>query len=524
MISPKHRMNQRSSWRRPPLSQTPRKEGVFDCADTSLYCDSEGFGESHYYVEQREATPSSEKIGKSMHALILFVISNGIEKQVILSGEDIESRPIIEVNGYLTAILSLGKNKMKIQYGENTASRMVFDPVTGRVMATSNYEPGAKPVDFSVIGSNWLSGKAIEKLVADDLQNRQPDNEDGFYQIGSFDPTLGDPLISCHGKPAKNPKPVQNHLTLHAGGETLQIPIAEQPARKCGKLENLHFFYEGNDVLRLRSVKHLRQRLNSLLTGIKKVSATFNYPPVERLYLRDYWENNANVNIARAKINIFMGLLSEGKLRHLRVTGEHEFLHSIAFHKGLTNNLFVRKIFCDLKQFDPQNREQVYRTGRPCKFTGNDRGAVYFFSFIDECNFLHRGDRASGHSYDDVYEFTASFLHTLMYMHRFEKNLGKPVYLHNTASTPNGLIAPKTLTFAEKLHIVDAALKSADAFVNALQFPVTDPANRSLIDFLNDRIGKLEIIRARLLTSEVTEPFITIKRAPSPADNGSEDL
>jgi hypothetical protein len=192
------------------------------------------------------------------------------------------------------------------------------------------------------------------------------------------------------------------------------------------------FDYLGNDSVRFDHMDAaFQQRAQAILAGIRTAENATLHDLVQRVTIIDYdGPHNALSCEGRSNIWIYNQLFWDEPLKDLRILAEHESMHILSDRLGLPDNSHIRDLFASLMGFGPFSRARlvVLASGNaPVRdLRGKaDAGANPLFNFISEFNFL-RGT-AGGHAQDDVYEFCASFLHTLLYINRLGPMLRLPV-------------------------------------------------------------------------------------------------
>jgi hypothetical protein len=198
------------------------------------------------------------------------------------------------------------------------------------------------------------------------------------------------------------------------------------------------FFYRGDKPARVGElVDSADQRVQAILTGIRAVESAARRSLVDRVSVIDYEGlNNAYTCQGEAGIWLYAPLFWNESLEELRTIAEHETLHILSDRLGLPGSSRLRERFAIFQGYGPLSLERftVVTTGRaPAARPGHRlAGTSHLFDFINELNFL-RGMKG-GHAADDLDEFCASFLHTLMYVDRLQGLLDRPLKIRAGAA------------------------------------------------------------------------------------------
>lgn len=176
-----------------------------------------------------------------------------------------------------------------------------------------------------------------------------------------------------------------------------------------------------------QSLDDMEDRLQAVSDGIAAVESTFQTDLVKTVYIIAYDDiRNAVTCLNQKNIWFYIHTFRDEPIKELKVIAEHEALHILVDRLDLTSNSNIRKIFADLKGLKDVSIErfQIVSCGyTPSKVRFREGKDGYFFEFISERNFLD--GMKGGHPEENLDEFCASFLHSLMYPDRLEVNLAR---------------------------------------------------------------------------------------------------
>lgn len=179
-----------------------------------------------------------------------------------------------------------------------------------------------------------------------------------------------------------------------------------------------------------------KKRINAFLAGIAAVEQTVGRPIVEQLHIIDFQEiRNAFTYKGKKEIYLYTSIFWNEPVEELRVIAEHEVMHILSEQLGLPESSPMRALFADLLELKifSQERFQLMATGHLPTCTESESDSNPIFNFINEVNFI-RGMQG-GHSKDNIDEFCASFLHTMVYIDRLEGLLRQPVVTSDGSTT-----------------------------------------------------------------------------------------
>ncbi len=189
------------------------------------------------------------------------------------------------------------------------------------------------------------------------------------------------------------------------------------------------FRYAGSDLNRfLADLKDADARLRAIESGIGRVEKTFGLDLVDYVNIVPYrGPDNALTLRGKSQVWFYIDALRSQSVAELRSMAEHETLHILVDRLGYTHAGPLKQWYADLMGYGLFSRERFFftTTGRMPDPAHRPSPAVQpFFSFINEKNFIP--GMSGGHSSDNLDEFSASFLHSLLYLDLLKTNLDKP--------------------------------------------------------------------------------------------------
>jgi hypothetical protein len=267
------------------------------------------------------------------------------------------------------------------------------------------------------------------------------------------------------------------HLTIHQHPR-IKLDMFNHASKMPGTAA---FYYLGDNVRQFdRSPKDTKQRMEAILKGIRAADAATISNLVKQVDIIDVaGPHNALTCEGRNTIWIYNPLFWSKSLKELRIIAEHECMHILSDRLGLPTNPHIRELYAELMGFGAFSRERfcVLASGRPSGLprpAGGTCRTGLIFDFISEYNFL-RG-ASGGHAQDDVNEFCASFLHTLMYIGRLGPMLTRPI------KTRGGALL--TLSTAQQAKLLNQYKSVLTAMIKALpghlHAPVTSLLHKCL--------------------------------------------
>ncbi len=373
-----------------------------------------------------DAEPSSAaKMPDDLLALKIYRVENGKMGTRVFDGDSLKQSGSLSISGYVSGIVAVGKPGLDIRVDGKSMS-----PV--RQEANGEFSLGyygtinpAQLVKSNPIGNSDLL--VTESAVL--TQNSRSRSD--CPEVYSFFPSVpGDTVCSkSNFRVEISTGDAAYRLGIsHSGGIDTQACASEGV---CG------FRYIGLQKTDLdHALADSDDRLQAISDGVAAVESAFHTDLVKTVHVIAYDDiRNAVTCLNQNDIWFYINTFKDEPVNELAVIAEHEALHILVDKLNLTANSDVRKMFADLKGFNDFSIERfqiVSRGHTPSKVRLDKGEDGFFFEFISERNFLN--GMKGGHPQENLDEFCASFLHTLMYPDRFEANLTHPLPASGGAS------------------------------------------------------------------------------------------
>lgn len=340
-----------------------------------------------------------------LSALEFYVVIDGKMESRVIKGRDLSSKSF-QTDGYVSGIVAVGSPGIDAR-------------VDGRNMSTvPPKEDGTISLGYyGKIKPSQLIDSDTESIAAGE-KNRRPNEVYSYF-----------PLVPAD---TVNPKK-QFEVEFRSGADLLRMQVNHcgarmlKPAACLGPAGGLQVQYIGGG--NIPSECEAEERVRAVSKGVAAVESVFHMDLVSQVNIIGFEEiHNAITCAGDNEIWVYASTFRDEPVKELNVIAEHEALHILVDRLELTQNRTIRNMFADLKGFDTLSidRFRLTTSGRISREARSEKGTEgYFFDFISERNFLN--GMKGGHPQEDLDEFCASFLHTLMYMDRFEANLAKPI-------------------------------------------------------------------------------------------------
>jgi hypothetical protein len=420
-----------------------------------------------------------QHIADGIDALMIYRIRNGKADSIVIAGKELRGREHIRIGGYASGVVVLCDPEMRIS-------------IDGR-------EPHR--IKANLDGTLWIENYG--KVALDDIVTpRHKRCCDGDLSLGGsacredsasiasgyslFPEVFGDSLS------------LANQLEIAFGLEEESSSFSIQQDDFCtlprnslyskAHSEGLIFRYLGARIDQIeKQVPDFNDRLRAIEEGIESVESVFGGGLVKALNIIDYESvKDAVACDGRDDIWIYVDALLEEPLEELKTIAMHEALHVLVDKNRFARDSEVRELFAGLRGHDEFSRERfsIVTSG-----TAPPREAEHclengaFFAFINERNFIE--GMKGGHSHDSVEDFSVSFMHSLMFLERFENNLNRPVLFSEGAG------GPRPLTDRERDFVVDSYIEATETFIRALDHRGETSATTKA--FLKQKLGKLAV-------------------------------
>lgn len=354
----------------------------------------------------RDAAPCDPAEEPSLQAevvLWLFVVQEGRMQRLDFTAEELTKMSGLTVDGYINGAVVLSTASLSVSVGQT-------------------------PMDtIGVSGDGSLGIKHFGQLLPDSFWttslpagtgNISKQQLQGRYAL--FSKVPGDALSTDSVFAITFEQGDRRHALNIRQHAPLKLKTCNLPDVKSGTSD---FYFLGNDFsLFQQTSTDFKERVSAIQEGIQAVEAIVADSIVERVHIIEYdGSRNAYTCKDEADIWLYSDLFWNETLPELRTIAEHEAMHILSDRLKLSGNPRMRELFT-----------QLIPAGHPISSQplANQTGRVsHLTDFINEFNFL-RG-MSGGHSQDNIDEFCASFLHTLLYIDRLEPLLDQPVITQN---------------------------------------------------------------------------------------------
>ncbi len=351
-------------------------------------------------------------------AMGLCIVKDGRASVRLYTAEELTACAELDVDGYVNGVVLLGTAPLTVSVDDRA-----MDPI--RTLADGSYHVK----HFGVLSDQefWSTflPEATSPAAADRLRAR----------YAAFPPVPGEAVSTNPEFSIRIDGAVGSHILRVRQAVRRRLDACDPPPddQRTPELYCLGDVDERFDS----TSSDYRTRLHAILDGIAAVEAVVDRRLVERVHFIDFeGPHNAYTTTGEDDIWFYDQVFWNESTAELRTMAEHETLHILADRLGLPGSSRIRELFADLRGFTTlsPDRFAVVTTGRPTA-RGSDQSPPpgSLFGFINEANFL-RGMRG-GHAQDDVDEFCASFLHTLMYVDRLASQLDRPIVGGNGSAT-----------------------------------------------------------------------------------------
>lgn len=223
------------------------------------------------------------------------------------------------------------------------------------------------------------------------------------------------------------------------------------------------FRYHGTRLAELEAqLPDFKQRLGAIGRGITFVEEAVGAALVSEVVILDYSavENAVTRNDSDA-VWFYIETFRGEPIDELETIAAHETLHKYIDRRRLIHSTRVRELFSHLKGFGLFSLERFLMVSQGIVSSEDetpDPAGETFFRFISEKHFIE--NRKGGHAGDNLDEFCTSFIHSVLYLHRLEENLSRPI------RQSDGL--DRFLSEAEQRDILDAYTRALEIFKDAI--------------------------------------------------------
>jgi hypothetical protein len=376
-----------------------------------------------------------ETMLEKINVLVLYAVEGGETHTLFYGKEDLRSRDELVVEGYISGAVVLSNDEVEAYLGGLPMSR-IRENDDGTLLCKY----------FGPLDSMQSILPYIESVSSTEGVETSTGTAKYLFGGYSYFPKVPGTSVS--------PKD-RFFISLKRGDASIQISVRQQASRTVfkfqpGSREEIAFQYQGTSIAdHFAEEAELQQRLIAVSEGIRSAEKWFNMDLVTRVNIVDYeGTHNALTCEGEKAIWFYIKALREEPLEELKTIARHETLHLLVDRQGFARDGELRAHFADLKGFGTFSYERFMLIAGGVVLGGagkNQNENENFFAFISERNFLE--GMKGGHAHQNPDEFCTSFLHSLMFVERFTKNLDRPLAL-------NGRDEPNFLTEKEKQSVL----------------------------------------------------------------------
>jgi hypothetical protein len=412
------------------------------------------------------------------HAVSLFTLHNGVCTPEYFSRHELKQGRPLEIQGSVVGVVVFGPDDLKVELGGQKLRPIQSDADgTFHVKGYGKFNP-------SELSARTHMARGGQGLPTATIAPPPGATGRAFYY---FPKVFGAAVSS------------QQQFELQLAGQDSRqvVEINHRPIQKIAwadgrKVPSSSFYYVGHRLETLLETAYdFQGRLAAIYDGVRLVEDAFQLDLVQDVQLIDLnRRNNALTYEGRNTIWFYVDTVLGTSAQELRRIASHEALHQLVYQLRLAHHSQTRRFFADLWNLDKLSmaRFQMVTSGwfdsRSAQLTPSNR---LFFSFINEKNFM-RGMNG-GHSHDNLDEFLTSFIHSLLYIEKLERNLHSPVSIYGTKTRHR-------LTDQEKTHILNLYKQSIELLIQTTEASSPqDPVDQHKADFnafLRERLAYME--------------------------------
>ncbi|MEK7523836.1 MAG: hypothetical protein AAB588_02275 [Patescibacteria group bacterium] len=461
-------------------------EGEFKIDDARRKIIEEEQRPPDYSIEFSEKSSNSMEIAEGLNLVYLQVIHNGVTKPIILSTDQLKRNPSLKINGYVANIFIFGTREMEVSINGISANTALFErggfmlsgphDVTFEDLATPEH-PESELRELFLAGQNPKPGKPVPGRY--------------FFANSALS-------TDYHGLGILNGIPKAS-LQLRVDGKSYEIPIEQKVDEPFETMDGYEFCYLGNSQEQFAQIDNLHEKLKAITESAKEIEELFGGKLIHKIHLVDFHRDAAETSSAKPVIIFFADTIRNRSPEYLRMVTRHEFLHKYTQERGYTKDEKIRAKYADIQGLEGEKKDVVIRAGwlPRSPFDGIVTQNKEFLSFINESNYFDLPD--AGHSEDDIQEFVASFLHTLLYVDRLEKNLNEPVVVRHKAIE---------LSQAQKLKILDIYIETLEVIIDVAPVfpipiisPLIKPDEWKEKNMLSDKLKFIKKLRGKIVST-----------------------
>ena len=391
--------------------------------------------------------PVHRPVGLDEVDVCIFQVLDGVLSPTVIGAAELFQQPVLDLPGHVAGLLVLSPEALTLHLDGEPVHSVRPDPSGAFHLNHGKLPP--RELEAAFVGT----GRG-------DFDIRRLQGYKGCY--AAFAPVPGDAL--CPGS--------RFTLDLEAAGEHFSVQIDQIERRDLEAIdpelalgEALRFSYLGNDTQRLLSrTESARTRLAAVTAGIRHIEAIIGAPLVTVVHLVDFTgRSSALTRSGFSEIWLYSPTFWNETPAGLRTMVEHETLHLLADRCAFARNGALRELFADLRGLKSLSRERfslITMGILPATVSRSTAADNTLLAFINEMNFF-KGMRG-GHSRDNLDEFFASFLHTLVFVQDLERAVHAPVLFPDRFTRHLGDAERKTLMddYVRVIYALKAGLEN----------------------------------------------------------------
>lgn len=346
--------------------------------------------------------------------LIFYHVSNGKIVKTAYNFVDLVEASTVVLDGYVAGILVLCENEMDIYVGD-VRMRKLMENADGTL--SLDYFGRLNPQEF------WDANMTDDDALYG--SNRFGGQRTSCEKYALFPKTILDAVSTGNRFKIVFLKGDSSfELAVHHSGYR-NLRHTNAPAGRT--IRKTAFRYLGNRLDTIENDTDFDARVDAIAEGIALVERTFGLRLVHTVNLIDCESiANAITRVGRNDIWVYIDTFGKEPIAELKTIAIHETLHLLVDRFRFTEDYRIRKLFADLKGYDEFSVERFFLlTQGAVKGEADTCNRDHLlFAFINEKHFL---DRKGGHSQDNLDEFCTSFVHSLMFLDRIDRNLKIPL-------------------------------------------------------------------------------------------------
>lgn len=450
------------------------------------------------------ASNGSPKIAANIQMIYIFIVHDRKISKVILTREDLLKNPTIDIDGYIANMIVFCKDNMdmKVELNGNVLNRAKMsegDMILEQVIAG---QKGSETVQLRHLSPKTMAAGKYDESYFNGLLSRKTEllnkgefpTLKGVYYLNLCDEKWEEYL----GTPATDKE--INTLAFSDWFRRYSLTIRQKSYVNAGDvdldpnstIDDLSVEYLGADLEGFSKKVGLEEKKRKIAEGIYNVERIVNMDLFSRCNVIDYNVVNAFAEGRKRTITFLRSYLMDPETaEHIGSTAEHETLHILTNGIIAYKGKLISTLYADLKDYHGKEREGIIQDGTTPLEEWVDEARHYpdkvFMYFINEKNYFFGGKTEGGHAQENIWEFSTSFFHTLMYIEKLPENLKNEIFV-DEQNVPDNKVA---LTETDKRTILDDYIKTIEMF-KAIGY------NLELTAFLEQKLAYVKALRTAM--------------------------